>query len=728
MISFRDLKGGGDLAAADMDSGSVPAFSPKKIPLSFRNLQRAETDIQRKTLRHKIAISRTETKTVPESKTVASDKDRDALYEEAHVFLNQVLIAVRQQKSFDLEWGFQIMNEIVKFQTPNDSLFLNAIHSEKLYDYVVRHSVNVAIFSTIMGKTLGFDKKHMIEIGMVGLLHDVGMGLIPESIIYKKGRLTQKEFEIMKERCKYGYKILQRFQDKYPYLSECTLQVYERVDGSGYPKSLKGDEIHEYAQIVGLAAVYEALIHSRPQREKFLHFFAAKEIIKTGKKAFKTEHLKALLNIFSVFPLQSHVKLNSGAIGKVIATYPDQLMRPKLRIVFDSQGRKVLTDRIIDLPENPLLYIVDAVADDELTIIDEKYALMSASSGTPQTQPFMTSMPQENTDEPDDEEFFEEVEDEDQSHGQVLHSKTPGKVIGVGLAVCLVLIVAGWLYWEGKPVEDPAGRAETPTQHPVVKSFAIESKAGVGETRPVEEIQNVPEKVDTHRDSHLAPPVNQTAPDSVPSAMEEREDEQAMEGLDANTEKKTTVAAIPDMMADGVTDEPLPVPSLAGKTESRLSGTVAGNDMAQPQYPFSVKLTYFKTKEEAEKSLSEFRKMGLSPYWVKVDLGEEGIWYRVFAGHFETEQQAQKFIGEFNLGGTPIKQTRYSTLIGLYPGEAKAMEMIDMLGEKGFSAYTTPRRDGALAVHVGAFYTREGAQAQSDELHAAGIQHQIIER
>ena len=111
---------------------------------------------------------------------------------------------------------------------------------------------------------------------------------------------------------------------------------------------------------------YEALIHARPQRDKLTPFTAVKEIINTGKDRFDRKYLKALLNTFTVFPLHSYVRLNSDAIGKVIETYPDQPMRPKIRIEYDSQNQKVLTDRIVALPEDSLLHIVDSVTDEEI--------------------------------------------------------------------------------------------------------------------------------------------------------------------------------------------------------------------------------------------------------------------------------------------------------------------------------------------------------------------------
>lgn len=295
-----------------------------------------------------------------------TDQDRKILYEKALDYLNQVFSAVKKEKEFTLEPGYQFVRKMVEIQPCRDVLFIMAIHLDNHFNFVINHSVNVAIFAVKMGANLGFSKDQQVQIGMSALLHDVGTALIPDRIINKEERLSEQEFKILKERPQHSYNILHTFGEEHAYLADCAAQVYERIDGSGYPQGLKGEEIHEYAQIIGLVDMYEALIHSRPQREKLLHFSAIKKIIQTSKNCFQRKHLKVLLSIFSIFPIYSYVKLNSDAIGKVIETYPDQPMRPKLQVIYDSQKRPVLTERIVNLPDHPLLYIVDSVSEEEL--------------------------------------------------------------------------------------------------------------------------------------------------------------------------------------------------------------------------------------------------------------------------------------------------------------------------------------------------------------------------
>jgi len=291
------------------------------------------------------------------------------LYEEMLAYIEKVYASAGSGEDFSVKEGESLVKRIADFGADQDSLFVLALHEDYRKRYLISHAANVSIFSIRLAENLGFDKKRTVETGLAALLHDIGTVRIPEEIISKKAGLTQKEMGILRQRPVFSHEILSGLGDDWQYLAQTAIQVYERIDGSGYPYGLAGKEINEYARIIGLVDVYEALIHSRPQRERFLHFSAIKEIIKTGKAKFERRCLKALVNVFSIFPLYSYIKLNSGAIGMVIGTHPDRPLRPRLKIIYDSRGQRLPADRIVDLTEHPLLYIVDSV---EVDSVDEK--------------------------------------------------------------------------------------------------------------------------------------------------------------------------------------------------------------------------------------------------------------------------------------------------------------------------------------------------------------------
>ena len=299
---------------------------------------------------------------------VASGKEapRRLLYPRACDYLTQVFQMVRSRQAFSLEPGAAIVREMADGATGSDELFIAALHLDDRSRFAIHHSVNVAVYAVHMARDLGFDPERQAKIGLAGLLHDVGMALVPENIIHKRGPLSAEEMNALKERPNLALKILQDLGPDAAALAETAGQVYERLDGSGYPRGLPSGEIHEFAKIIGLLDLYEALAHSRPNRERLCFFEAVKYIFKSCKTQFDRDYMKSLLRVFTVFPLHSCVQLNSEAIGRVIATHPEQPMRPKLQILMDSQRRKTLVERIVDLPEEPLLNIVRSVSEKEI--------------------------------------------------------------------------------------------------------------------------------------------------------------------------------------------------------------------------------------------------------------------------------------------------------------------------------------------------------------------------
>ncbi|MCG6917145.1 MAG: HD domain-containing protein [Deltaproteobacteria bacterium] len=290
-------------------------------------------------------------------------------YQRACRFMGDVFLKVRDQQKPNLTEGESLIQDIVQASLrgnlPQD-LLIRAQYGNETSSFLVNKAVNVTVFAIFMGDTLGLPKERLLQLGLAALLHDIGKALVPEEILYKEGTLNKDELEVLQKYPYDSFNILQGLGDKYHYLAECALHVNERLDGSGFPQGLEGDAINPYAKIIGILELYEAMTHNRPQRQKLSHFEAVKEIIKTKKSAFQRELLKAFLNTFGIFPLHCLVKLNSGAVGRVIQTYEEQPLRPKIEIIVDAQNKRVKIPRTVDLREQQVLYIADALTEANL--------------------------------------------------------------------------------------------------------------------------------------------------------------------------------------------------------------------------------------------------------------------------------------------------------------------------------------------------------------------------
>jgi len=145
-------------------------------------------------------------------------------------------------------------------------------------------------------------------------------------------------------------------------------------------------------------------------------------------------------------------------------------------------------------------------------------------------------------------------------------------------------------------------------------------------------------------------------------------------------------------------------------------------------YPYSVYLGAYKTPERAERAISIYRNKGLSAYWVKVDLGDKGVWYRVFTGYFKDQNEAEAFIRRKQIADAKAKRTRYATLIGIYATERDAQKEFLALSRLGFSPYVIETDSGESQLYVGAFYTKTGAEEQRSDLASKGVQSRVVER
>jgi len=145
-------------------------------------------------------------------------------------------------------------------------------------------------------------------------------------------------------------------------------------------------------------------------------------------------------------------------------------------------------------------------------------------------------------------------------------------------------------------------------------------------------------------------------------------------------------------------------------------------------YPYSVYLGSYKTISRAKRAVAIHQGQGLSPYWVKVDLGAKGVWYRIFEGHFASQGAAEAFIRAKELEEAKVKRTQYTNLIGVYSTIEDLRSRSSALLELGYCPYAIPEGDGEIALYAGAFYTKAGAETQHRELASQGIQNQVVTR
>ncbi len=246
-----------------------------------------------------------------------------------------------------------------------DPLFDYALSIPEKHD-LFTHTICVTLGSLKVGKGLKYDTKKLLKLGLAAFLENVGMYKIPDYILKKEGILDPDEIGEIRRHPEVSAQILRQMGSAFDWLAEVASQVHERSDGSGYPKGLKKEEISELASIIGLMDTYMAMIRNRPYRNRFIQSEAVKSIIEVGKGKFPPRVVKEFLNQISLFPVNTHVRLNNRSIGRVLKTEKSQPLRPTIELLYDGQGQKMEKPKIIRLSESPLLHIVDTIDEREL--------------------------------------------------------------------------------------------------------------------------------------------------------------------------------------------------------------------------------------------------------------------------------------------------------------------------------------------------------------------------
>ncbi len=185
-------------------------------------------------------------------------------------------------------------------------------------EYMFHHSVNVSLLSSIIGKWLGYNAHDIAELALAGLLHDIGKTQVPEGILYKAGRLAAQEMHIVQLHSAYSYKLLRQAENLPFEVMLGILQHHERLDGSGYPGHFPEAKIHQYARIIAVADIYDAMTSDRAYRDKATPFAAAEELASNMFSKLDAAICSAFLEQFTSFMLGNLVELKSGQQGEII--------------------------------------------------------------------------------------------------------------------------------------------------------------------------------------------------------------------------------------------------------------------------------------------------------------------------------------------------------------------------------------------------------------------------
>ncbi len=225
-----------------------------------------------------------------------------------------------------------IKNAESLFASKTSIQMFDLLHCMKsIDDSVYAHSINVALISRAIGKWLKLSREQLNELTIAGLLHDIGKAEIPSEILNKTGKLTDEEFELIKSHALKGSKLLKKagFNSDIQFAA---LQHHERSDGSGYPRGLEADEISDFASIIAIADVYDAMTSARSYRTPKCAFQVIAAFEEDGLKKYNTKYILTFLERIANAYQNSMVMLSDGRSGKIVYINKSRLSRPIVQV------------------------------------------------------------------------------------------------------------------------------------------------------------------------------------------------------------------------------------------------------------------------------------------------------------------------------------------------------------------------------------------------------------
>lgn len=278
-------------------------------------------------------------------------ENAEKIHKKAIECTRNLLESVKAGSSFSTREVRHSVEDIVTNVVSSPDASIGQCQMVKNDDYLYTHPVNVSVLMSSLAHSLGYSSERLVDIGMGGLLHDIGKMRIPERIINKPGKLSQTEYALIRKHTLFGMDIIKGKRGICDITQKIVVQHHERYNGSGYPFGIQGKRLH-YAGLMGAVAdVYDALTSDKIYQNSITPQKALALIFKGCDNEFSREIVQLFTKSLGIYPVGSFIKLVSGEMGIVLQRNSKHLLAPKVLLLFNKNGIRLPLPRILDLWE-----------------------------------------------------------------------------------------------------------------------------------------------------------------------------------------------------------------------------------------------------------------------------------------------------------------------------------------------------------------------------------------